>query len=192
MENEPPPPAGEVGSELGHDTAATLPEHSSLISTFCEITSASESEALFFLESHNYNLDSAVSTFLETVSSAAPAVAGDDGNNSSRKRRVESRSQSNSYSPSQSQSQSQSSSPSRSRSPSPPPPRRLQYNLRSSSLKSSKASTSRRRTSGIRTLADLSKPPSNDGSGTDSDEPQEYYTGGEKRYEVVLFSLIHS
>lgn len=190
MENEQPPPAGEVESEVDHNTVPTVPEHSSMVSTFCEITSASQSEALFFLESHNYNLDSAVSTFLETVSSAAPAVAVDDGNNSSRKRRLESPTQSNSYSLSQSQSQS-SSSPSRSRSPSPPPPRRLQYNLRSSSVKSSKASTSRRRTGGIRTLADLSKQPSNDGSGTDSDEPQEYYTGGEKRYEVVLPSLLY-
>lgn len=186
MDNEPPPPAGEVESELDNNTAASLPEHSSLISTFCEITSASQSEALFFLESHNYNLDYAISTFLETASSAAPTVAVDDSNNSSRKRRLGSPSHSDSYSPSQSQSQSSSSSssPSRSRSPSPPP-RRLQYNLRSSSLKSPTASTSRRRTSGIRTLADLSRPPSNDGSGTDSGEPQEYYTGGEKSGMLV-------
>ena len=38
---------------------------------------------------------------------------------------------------------------------------------------------------GIRTLADINRGPSGfpgaGGSGSDSDEPQEYYTGGEKR-----------
>jgi hypothetical protein len=39
---------------------------------------------------------------------------------------------------------------------------------------------------GIRTLADINRGPAGfpgaGGSGSDSDEPQEYYTGGEKRY----------
>lgn len=43
--------------------------------------------------------------------------------------------------------------------------------------KSSKASTSR----GIRTLSDLNRPTAPD-SDSDSDGPQEYYTGGEKRF----------
>lgn len=41
------------------------------------------------------------------------------------------------------------------------------------------------RSRGIRTLADLNLP-AHDGSGSDSDEPQEYYTGGEKRYPLFL------
>ncbi|KAL0353254.1 UNVERIFIED_CONTAM: Plant UBX domain-containing protein 4 [Sesamum angustifolium] len=44
-----------------------------------------------------------------------------------------------------------------------------------SSLDKKKPSTSR--VGGIRTLSDLNRP-----SGHDSDVPQEYYTGGEKRY----------
>lgn len=41
------------------------------------------------------------------------------------------------------------------------------------------------RSRGIRTLADLNLP-ANDGSGSDSDGPQEYYTGGEKRCPLSL------
>jgi len=41
----------------------------------------------------------------------------------------------------------------------------------------------------IRTLADINRGPAGfpgpGGSGSDSDEPQEYYTGGEKRYISV-------
>lgn len=40
---------------------------------------------------------------------------------------------------------------------------------------------------GIRTLADLNRPPSAPGSDSDSDGPQEYYTGGEKRYRSIYF-----
>ncbi|RVW45940.1 Plant UBX domain-containing protein 3 [Vitis vinifera] len=46
--------------------------------------------------------------------------------------------------------------------------------------KSSKPSSSR----GIRTLSDLNRPTAPD-SDSDSDGPQEYYTGGEKRFIFV-------
>ena len=39
--------------------------HQEMIAAFSEITSATKEEASFFLESHNYDLDSAVSTFFE-------------------------------------------------------------------------------------------------------------------------------
>ncbi|KAK2982119.1 hypothetical protein RJ640_026081 [Escallonia rubra] len=152
--------------------------HADLIDTFAEITSASKQEALFFLESHNYDLDSAVSTFLETthIPTATATAAAATGN---------------SLSPSQSLSPSPSSSPSRSRSPSPPPPLRpsepASYNLRSRQQPppaAEKKPSGSRGTGGVRTLSDLNRP-ARDGSGSDSDEPQEYYTGGEKSGMLV-------
>lgn len=46
--------------------------------------------------------------------------------------------------------------------------------------KPSKSSSSSGRIGGIRTLSDLNRPSGHD-SDSDSDAPQEYYTGGEKR-----------
>ncbi|KAG5545621.1 hypothetical protein RHGRI_017943 [Rhododendron griersonianum] len=149
------------------------PHHSDLIATFCSIASSTRDEALFFLESHNFDLDSAVSTFLETTAPPAAAAAPQQP-----------------LSPSA--SLSPSSSPSRSRSPSPPPsllgptpPSR--YGLRPRQDKK-KASSSRAAggTGGIRTLSDLNNRAGRDGSGSDSDDgPQEYYTGGEKSGMLV-------
>ena len=51
--------------------------------------------------------------------------------------------------------------------------------------KSAKPSTSR--AGGIRTLSDLNRPTAD--SDSDSDGPQEYYTGGEKRSSFFLFPL---
>ncbi|KAK3022364.1 hypothetical protein RJ639_045315 [Escallonia herrerae] len=148
--------------------------HADLIDTFTEITSASKQEALFFLESHNYDLDSAVSTFLETTH--VPTATAATGN---------------SISPSQSLSPSPSSSPSHLRSPSPPPPLRpsepASYNLRSGQQPlppAEKKPSGSRGTGSVRTLSDLNRP-ARDGSGSDSDEPQEYYTGGEKSGMLV-------
>nr|GMD38497.1 plant UBX domain-containing protein 4-like [Ipomoea batatas] len=129
------------------------PERETLINTFCEITSSTNPEALFYLESHNFDLDSA------------------------------------SYSP----SQSESSSPPRSRSPSPrrrskQPQSSGAYNLRSSKHGNASsapgASGAGRRSAGIHTFADLNRRTAA-GSGSDSDEPQEYYTGGEKSLDMV-------
>ncbi|KAM7495234.1 hypothetical protein LguiB_029843 [Lonicera macranthoides] len=142
--------------------------HTDLINTFSDITSSSKEEALFFLESHNFDLDSAVSTFFETNSTLpsdadppAPATL----------------------------SPITSPSRSRSRSPSPSPPIVFQpnpYNLRSrqgpANPTDKKPSGSRPR--GIRTLSDLNRR-ARDDSGSDSDEPQEYYTGGEKSGMLV-------
>ncbi|XP_047336291.1 plant UBX domain-containing protein 4-like [Impatiens glandulifera] len=155
-----------------------------LINTFCEITSCSREEATFFLESHRFDLDSAVSTFLETsnIDDVAAAVTASPGvvarpSNPLPHPRVNS-------SPSYSPTHSPSDSPSRSRSPSPTAPRRAPttgYSLRS--RQTTKPSGSR--TGGIRTFSDLNRRPSNLESDSDSDEPQEYYTGGEKSGMLV-------
>ncbi|XP_057954183.1 plant UBX domain-containing protein 4-like [Malania oleifera] len=154
-----------------HTTNATIDPNTALIDSFCEITSASRGEAVFFLESHQWNLNAAVFTFLEGADAADA--------------RLPVRSPSQLASP----SRSAASSPSRSRSPSPPLSR-APYSLRSrpeavtrSSSSSFKKSTGGR-TSGVRTLSDLNRT-ARDGSGSDSDEPQEYYTGGEKSGMLV-------
>lgn len=133
-----------------------------LVNTFCEITSASKPEALFFLESHNFDLDAAVSTFFENNTfNSASAAAVDDGDqapiHASAATHV---------------AAAQGRSPSRSRSPSPPRPRNPPTSSRGAAG---------RRTGGIHSFSDLNRRPVT-GSGSDSDEPQEYYTGGEKRY----------
>lgn len=161
------------------DTAA-------LINSFCEITSSSKEEALFFLESHQWNLGSAVSTFLDSNNSinnniddhaslpiAPPAPVANSPSHSS----SPSESQSPNYSPSQSPSRSRSRSPS-------PTPARVPYRLRSRGKRPVKSVAGGSRTrGGIRTLADLNRTPevalgSDD---DDDDERQQYYTGGEKR-----------
>lgn len=153
-------------------TEATVDGHPqiALINTFCEITAcASKSEALFFLESHNFDLDAAVSTFLDD---APPDVAAANP--------VSPAAQSN---PQYSPSESLSASP-RSRSPSPPRVSRS-YNLRAakpSTGASASGGARRGGGGGIRTFADLNRKPKDGDSDSDSDyDPQEYYTGGEKR-----------
>ncbi|KAI4331036.1 hypothetical protein MLD38_029265 [Melastoma candidum] len=164
-----------------HDPAGTL------VNSFVELTSSSHEEALFFLESHNFDLDAAVSTFFDNSASIAvdpnpnnpvhdPSPTGPSPN----------------FPPSQSPSQSQSYSPSpslsRSRSPSPVrSAARGPYELRSrrsSGKKVDKGSGSGSR--GIRTLADLGKDAGGDDSESDdSDEGVDYYTGGEKSGMLV-------
>ena len=51
--------------------------------------------------------------------------------------------------------------------------------------KNKNKSESSRTRGNVRTLADLNRP-ARDDSGSDSDEPQEYYTGGEKRYSFLF------
>ncbi|KAK6141189.1 hypothetical protein DH2020_025072 [Rehmannia glutinosa] len=110
MENQPP----DFTEEASFNTHPQI----ALINTFCEITACvSKSEALFFLESHNFDLDSAVSTFLDNANPADFAAVNPAS--------PVAQSQSH-HSP----SESLSPSPSRSRSPSPPPASRS-YNLRS-------------------------------------------------------------
>lgn len=134
--------------------AADAQQREELVNTFCDITSSSKPEALFFLESHNFDLDSAVSTFFENNTLAAAADDDADGVPASAATNI---------------------APQR-RSPSPPRPRNPPT--------SSRGGAAGRTTGGIYSLSDLNRRPQV-GSGSDSDEPQEYYTGGEKSGMLV-------
>ncbi|KAJ8749168.1 hypothetical protein K2173_018639 [Erythroxylum novogranatense] len=160
------------------------PNHNiALIDSFCEITSSTRDEALFFLESHQWDVDAAVSTFLDNNAAAATATAtatsGPHQIPPIPLSPTPSRSPSESHSPNFSPSHSSSPSRSRSRSPSPTPPSRVPYKLRSRQSKSAGAGSSRTR-GGIRTLSDLNRAPEATGSSSDEDEAQGYYTGGDK------------
>ncbi|XP_050381556.1 plant UBX domain-containing protein 4-like [Argentina anserina] len=157
------------------------PQNDAVVTSFCEITSASNQEARFFLESHNWDLDAAVSTFFENETSAVAEAGVPVTANP-----VAAPSHSLSPSPSHSPEYSPSQSPARSRSPSPAPSRQA-YQLRSkhSASGTSKEDNKPRTRGGIRTLSDLNGRPEKDGSDSDSDEPNEYYTGGEKSGMLV-------
>ncbi|MED6151445.1 hypothetical protein PIB30_082624 [Stylosanthes scabra] len=159
------------------------PDFTLLIDSFCEVTSSTKQEALFFLESHNYDLDAALATFFENdpnnnnATANAPlsdAVANPNALSESPTHAADSHSPD--FSP----------SPSRSRSASPNPSR-APYELRSRRARgkepAAKPSGSRR--GGIHTLRDLKRSPTDhegeDDADDDSDEGQDYYTGGEKR-----------
>lgn len=154
-------------TEAQHSNPQNEAANAVSINSFIEITSSSKEEALFFLESHNWDLDAAVSTFLDNH--AADAV------NATATRPVP---------PPDSPEFAPSQSPSRSRSPSPPASR-APYELRSRRARGESDKKDDNRASGsrtrrIRTLSDLNRPAEGD-SDSDSDELQEYYTGGEKR-----------
>lgn len=153
--------------------------NAALVNSFCEITSSSKEEALFFLESHNFDLDAAVSTFLDNANN--PLIPQNDDVV------VAANPNPNSVSP-PSDSHSPDFNPSRSPSPSPSPTR-TPYELRSRRSLGKKPSTSRQ--GKIRTLGDLKRSSRDDDSDSDPDfEPDEYYTGGEKRYSCKLIILI--
>lgn len=158
-----------------------------LIHSFLEITASSREEAMFFLESHRWDLDAAVSTFLDNDATAAaePNPTGPPPPPSSI---AAAPSPSQSHSPDYTPSET-SPSPSRSRSPSPSS-RAAPYGLRSrggageskeaENPSGSRGTRSRQQAGNIRTFADLNRSPAG-GEGSDSDEANEYYTGGEKR-----------
>ncbi|PKA52937.1 UBA and UBX domain-containing protein [Apostasia shenzhenica] len=137
-------------------------EKEDLVESFRAITSSSRDEAFFFLESHNWLLDSALHSYFENS-------AGGESDHLE-----------------QEQATTIAASTDTERSPSPA----ILSSLRSpASMSSSRDKKPASRPSGggpaIRTLADLNRRPSGPGSSSDSDEPQEYYTGGEKSGMLV-------
>ncbi|KAL0762531.1 hypothetical protein Bca101_078682 [Brassica carinata] len=176
---------------MEENKATTTTEmNENLITSFLEITSSSREEATFFLESHRWDLDAAVSTFLDTDATAAAADDLPAGPNPSLP--PPSIPAASPHSPDYSPSES---SPSRSRSPSPPS-RDAPYRLRSKAAAASanqgaggnpsgsRTTRSRQQAGNIRTFADLNRSPA-DGADSDSDEGQEYYTGGQRSGMMV-------
>lgn len=156
----------------------------SLIKSFREITSSSKEEAFFYMDSHNYDLAAAVSTFFDNNN-----INDDDNNGDNPGTNVVINDNTNDVVSHPTLPSPDSHSPSRSRSASPTPSRRP-YELRSRRALGKAATTkpSGSRTGRIRTLSDL-RQPSRDTSDSDSDETQEYYTGGQKRYYYCFNSL---
>lgn len=157
-----------------------------IITSFREITSATREEAIFFLEIHKFDLDAAVSTILDDVVTTTNNNKDNDNNENANDDTDAVVTQSL---PSDPESPEYCPTPSRSRSPSPS---RAAYELRSrrekkeekkKKRKNDGPSHGRRSTRGnVRTLSDLKRPARDESDSDDSDEPQEYYTGGEKRY----------
>ncbi|XP_062152850.1 plant UBX domain-containing protein 4 [Alnus glutinosa] len=162
------------------------------ITAFREITSATREEAIFFLEIHKFDLDAAVSTILDDV------VATTTTNNNNNKDNDNNENANDDTDavvtpslPLDPESPEYCPTPSRSRSPSPS---RAAYELRSRREKKEKKkkrkndgpSRGRRSTRGnVRTLSDLKRPGRDESDSDESDEPQEYYTGGEKSGMLV-------
>jgi UBX domain-containing protein 1 len=184
MESEGQEPNPNDGSHPNNDDGDG---REAIITAFREITSATREEAIFFLEIHKFDLDAAVSTILDDVVTTTNNNKDNDNNENANDDTDAVVAQSL---PSDPESPEYCPTPSRSRSPSPSPSRAA-YELRSRREKKEKKkkrkndgpSHGRRITRGnVRTLSDLKRPARDESDSDDSDEPQEYYTGGEKRY----------
>lgn len=136
-------------------------EQSGLVQQFCGVTAATPEEAAFFLESCNWQLDSALHSFFENNNSSDNPVTGSP--------------------------LAAETLPVLNPGPLPiptrfqPAPLQPPPAMAGKDKKAAKANSSR---GGIRTLSDLNRP-SGSGSDSDSDGPQEYYTGGEKSGMLV-------
>ncbi|XP_074285564.1 plant UBX domain-containing protein 4-like [Silene latifolia] len=141
-----------------HEQPNPNPIPDPMVNTFMEITSSTPEEAQFYLESHNFDLDAAVSTFFESNTAETAAIPNVEVDDTAAE-----------------VSRSPSPSPSRSRSHSPPAAAgRSQYNLRTRTTRS-----------GVRTLADLNNDGSGSDGDDDGDRPPQYFTGGHKSGMVV-------
>lgn len=139
-----------------------------LVESFCGITSCSPEEAIFFLESHGWLLDSALHSYFEN------SAGGEDEPPQQEEQQ-----------PHLQTSASNSRALEAAASSEPQNPLLAARSPVSMSTSRDKKPASKPSGSGpaIRTLADLNRRSSGPGSGSDSDEPQEYYTGGEKRWD---------
>ncbi|KAG0491339.1 hypothetical protein HPP92_004737 [Vanilla planifolia] len=142
-----------------------------LVDSFCGITSCTREEALFFLESHNWLIETALLSYFEN------SADGVYVQHQQEQRQTESVAEDPPIPLAASAAEPFHSQP---RSP------LLQQSTTMSSSGDKKPAS---RTSGtgpaIRTLADLNRRSSVQESDSDSDEPQEYYTGGEKSGMLV-------
>lgn len=160
---------------LGGGSSLEEEEKKRLVETFVGIAASTQEEALFFLESHGWNLDSAIVTFYDHQADPqghrSPLHRGPDDPDE----------EDEDYLP-----------PDESLAAAPPlrvtrstaaasPPRATRSAAAPGSRGDKKASKPSGSRSTIRTLADLNRRADPD-SDSDEDGPQEYYTGGEKRY----------
>lgn len=175
-------------------------DQSSLIESFSAVTSSTPSEAQFFLESHNWQLEPAVQSFFDAAEPAADDHAAVLPASSAvpRGRRRQIRAEEEEEEEGEDDEEDEDYVPPVDEQPQPrPATRRSVAGMASSSGsgRSSKPSkpSGGRPAGGIRTLADLNRRPSPGSDSEDSDGPQEYYTGGEKRWKTytpsVPFSL---
>ncbi|KAH7660110.1 UBX domain-containing protein 1 [Dioscorea alata] len=140
------------------ETRGISAEEETLVDSFCAITSSSRDEARFFLESHNWALDQAIHSFYEDQQDPGDPLGTDEEDYLAAVA-------------------AEAQPPHQNPLPVPSAP----IATMSGSSKDKKPSGSR---PGIRTLADLNRQ-SGPGSDSDSDGPQEYYTGGEKSGMLV-------
>lgn len=125
-----------------------------VISTFISITSASIDDALTFLSDHAFEIEPAIEAYYDHCQQEAEAAAA---------------------------AAAIPNQPSIVPNPSPSVvPAAGMSSREDKNKKKAAAGSSGGGRGGIRTLADLNRQ-SGPGSNSDSDEPQEYYTGGEKR-----------
>ncbi|KAM7274677.1 hypothetical protein ACFE04_016543 [Oxalis oulophora] len=194
----------EENGDDNNKESETNPNKSTSINSFIEITASTPQEASFFLESHNWDLDLAVSTFLDDSTAAGPPPPPPSSN----RNHIVNHSISNSPSPVSSPDYSPSS---RSRTPSPSPSRNAAYSLRPNNKKIKKnkkknlskggisSSSSRSKRGAIRTIADLTAGPvglSHDDGDEDEDvaeddddyEPEEEESGDKGNDVDEIFS----
>ncbi|XP_057247952.1 plant UBX domain-containing protein 4 [Beta vulgaris subsp. vulgaris] len=143
--------------------SATTTTTTTMIKIFMDITSSTEEEAKFFLESHKFDVDAAISTFFESNSTSPTIAVADSCSVSGADASI--------------QSPSPSASPSRSRSRSPPSGTRKSTNNNSNddddnNGRSSNSRSRIARVGGVRNLANLDRNAS--GSHSDSDHDHDH------------------
>lgn len=135
------------------------------VASFCDITGASPEQAAFFLEGCNWDLDNAVSSFLDEDSHGQ---SGPSDNVTAPRDKVE---------------EVEEAPPSR---PSNPGASLGGSSARGGSSRSSgRGRNSKPSNSRIKTFSELNRASQDDNDDDDDDEPNEYYTGGEKSGMMV-------
>ncbi|KAG6486922.1 plant UBX domain-containing protein 4-like [Zingiber officinale] len=159
-------------------------EKKRLVESFVGIAASTREEALFFLESHGWNLDSAIVSFYDHQADPqdhrSPLLRGRDD-------AYDPEDEDEEYLPTEESPHAAAPPPRVTRSTVPAAasaPRATRSSAAGGSRGDKKASKPSGSRSSIRTLADLNRRADPD-SDSDSDGPQEYYTGGEKSGMLV-------
>ncbi|KAJ4799063.1 hypothetical protein LUZ62_050309 [Rhynchospora pubera] len=161
--------------QAGHGAA----EVESLVDSFCGVTSASHEEAMFFLESHGWQLDPAIESFYEDMPLEVEGEnAEEDEGDGEEREGEEADSDDEDYVPSENEDAGNTNAA----------VARSSVAVRvseSGSRRKEKAGKSGRRLA-FTTFSDLKRKAESDSDcDTDSDEDQDYYAGGEKSGMLV-------